>query len=61
MVILFLVFTYIWQEDVAKIFKVPGAPGNNMVNWRNHLLYDFQQEQFTSTLLVFKRRNIVEK
>ena len=23
MVRLFLVFTYIWQEDVAKIFKVP--------------------------------------
>ena len=21
----FLVFTYIWQEDVAKIFKVPGV------------------------------------
>ena len=25
---LFLVFTYIWQEDVAKIFKVPRAPHN---------------------------------
>ena len=23
-----LVFTYIWQEDVAKIFKVPRAPHN---------------------------------
>ena len=28
MVRLFLVFTYIWQEDVAKIFKVPRAPHN---------------------------------
>ena len=28
MVRLFLVFTYIWQEDVAKISKVPGAPRN---------------------------------
>ena len=25
---LFLVFTYIWQEDVVKIFKVPRAPNN---------------------------------
>ena len=25
---LFLVYTYVWQEDVAKIFKVPGAPRN---------------------------------
>ena len=24
----FLVFTYIWQEDVAKILKVPRAPHN---------------------------------
>ena len=24
----FVVFTYIWQEDVAKISKVPGAPRN---------------------------------
>ena len=22
----FLIFTYIWHEDVAKILKVPGAP-----------------------------------
>ena len=28
MVKLFLVFTYIWQEDVEKIFKVPRAPHN---------------------------------
>ena len=28
MVRLFLVFIYIWQEDVAKIFKVPTAPHN---------------------------------
>ena len=26
--ILFLVCTYVWQEDVAKIFKVPGALRN---------------------------------
>ena len=24
----FLVFTYIWQEDVAKILQVPEAPRN---------------------------------
>ena len=24
----FLVFTYIWQEDVEKIFKMPGSPHN---------------------------------
>ena len=23
-----LVYTYVWQEDVAKIFKVPGALRN---------------------------------
>ena len=28
MVRLFLVFTYIWQENVAKISKVPRAPHN---------------------------------
>ena len=28
-----LVFTYIWQEDVAKIFKVPGAPRNVNPAW----------------------------
>ena len=45
MVRLFLVFTSIWQEDAAKIPKVPGAPrirpGNNMVSKRNHLMYHF--------------------
>ena len=25
---LFLVFTYIWQEDVVKILQVPGRPLN---------------------------------
>ena len=25
---LFLVYTYIWQENVADISKVPGAPRN---------------------------------
>ena len=41
---LFLVFIYIWQEDVAKILKVPEAPCNensNVVNKRNHLMYYF--------------------
>ena len=28
MVRLFLAFTYSWQEDVAKIPKVPGPPGD---------------------------------
>ena len=28
----FMVFTYIWLEDVAKISKVPGAPGNNTLS-----------------------------
>ena len=28
MVRLFLIFTYIWQEDLAKIPKVPGAQRN---------------------------------
>ena len=49
MVRLFLVFTYMWQEDVAIIPKVPGAPHNvyrvpginYMVGTRNHLLYHF--------------------
>ena len=47
MITLFLVFTYIWQEDVAKISKISGAPrnvirtGNTMVTKRNHLLYHF--------------------
>ena len=30
MVRLFLVFTYVWQEDVAKIFKVQRAPPHNI-------------------------------
>ena len=25
---LFLVYTYVWQKDVVKIFIVPGAPRN---------------------------------
>ena len=32
MVVLFFVFIYIWQEDVAKIPKVAEARGNNMVS-----------------------------
>ena len=30
---LFLVYTYVWQEDVAKIFKVPGASRNVNTAW----------------------------
>ena len=34
---LFLVFTYIWQEDLAKISKVPGTPCNvnpaQLITW----------------------------
>ena len=41
MVKLFFIFIYIWQEDVTKISKAQGAPGNNMVSRRNHLLYYF--------------------
>ena len=33
MVRIFLVFTYIWQEDFAKIFKVPRAPHNINLAW----------------------------
>ena len=47
MVRLFFFFTCIWQEDLVKIPKVPGAQRdvnparNNMVSRRNHLLYHF--------------------
>ena len=30
---LFLIYTYVWQEDVAKIFKVPGFPRNVNPAW----------------------------
>ena len=38
---LFFVFTYIWQEDAAKIPKVSSAPGNNNVRRISHLLRHF--------------------
>ena len=44
MVRLFLVFTYIWLEDVAKIVSAKGpaqnksGQGNNMVSRHNYLL-----------------------
>ena len=47
MIRLFLVFTYIWQEDVANIPKVAGVPcnvngpGNNMASKRNLLTNHF--------------------
>ena len=43
-----LVLAYIWQEDFAKVSKVPGAPAQcksgpvkNMVSRRNHVLHHF--------------------
>ena len=52
MVKTFLVFTYIWQEDVAKIPEIPRAqdnnilevswvPGNSIVSRRNQVLFHF--------------------
>ena len=67
MVKLFLVFTYIWQEDLAKIFKKPGpwrnvnpAPGY-MFRGRNHLLYHFSITIHLSTLPVFTQQNTLKK
>ena len=58
----FLFFAYTWQEDVAKIFMLPGAPRNVnparvialLVGVTNYCTM-FQQ-QFTYTLPVFTRR-----
>ena len=36
MVRLFLISTYTWQEDVAKILKVPGAMGNVNLAQKQH-------------------------
>ena len=53
----FLVFTYIWQEDVAKISKVPGAPRN--VNPVREYCTIFQQ--FTPTSPVFTQKLVLNK
>ena len=67
MVRLFLVFTYIWQEDVAKISEVPGAPRNvnpaRAMTWLvgvTNYCTMFQQ-QFTYTLPVFTRQYTFKK
>ena len=63
----FLVFTYIWQEDLAKISKVLGAPRNvNLARSKTWLVSvtiycTIFQSQFTSTLPVFTRRYTFEK
>ena len=66
----FLVFTYIWQEDVAKISKMPKATHNinparaitGLVMVTIILLYHFSiYRLFISTLPVFTRPNIFEK
>ena len=63
MVRLFLVFTYVWQEDVAKIFKVPRAPHNiNLARARTWLIgvtiyCTIFKQQSTSTTPVFTRQN----
>ena len=64
MVRLLLVFTYIWQEDVAKISKVPGAPRNEnparAITWLvgvSNCCTIFQQ-QLTSTSPVFAHKNL---
>ena len=57
----FLVFTYIWQKDIAKIPKAPGAPSHNIIR-RNHLLYHFSiavihlhLTSFYATFYTFKK------
>ena len=67
MIRLFLVFTYIWQEDLSKISKVPGAPqcqsipGNNVVGRRNHLLYRFSIIIYLHLSSFFTGQNTFEK
>ena len=65
----FLVFTYIWPEDVAKISKVSGAPqnvnlapGNNMARKRNYLLYHFSTTiHLHLASFCFEKKNQVEE
>ena len=63
----FLVFTYIWQKDVAEISKVPGAPRN--VNAARAITQSVGitiyctifKLQSTSTVPVLSRQNTFEK
>ena len=63
----FLVFTYIWQEDVAKIFKVLGASHNvnpaRSITWLQGVtIYcTIFQKQPTSTSPLFTQQNNFEK
>ena len=55
----FLVFIYIWHEDVANIPKVPEVLGKNMVGMHNHLLYHFSIEtihQFLRDKIILKNK-----
>ena len=67
MVRLCLVFTYIWQEDVVKIPKVPGVHtmqtglSNNMVGIGLTIYRAIFQLQFTSISLVFMQQNTFDK
>ena len=64
---LFLVFTYIWQEDVAKIRKVQGTlrkvnPARATTWFVGVTIYcTIFQNQFTSTSPVFTQQNTFEK
>ena len=66
MVKLFLVFTYIWQEDFVINRKVPGTScnvnpaWNKMISYRNHLLYHFSMTSHLH-LASFYTQNTFEK
>ena len=59
--------TYIWQEDDAKIIKVPWAPHNinlaRAITWLvgGTIYCTILKQQFTSTSPVFTRQNTFEK
>ena len=60
--------TYVWQEDIAKIFKVPGAPRNvnpaRAITWQLSVtIYCtvFRNNSPPSTSLVFTLKNSFEK
>ena len=65
---LFLVYTYVWQEDVAKIYEVPGAPRNvnpaRAITWLLSVtIYCMVFSNYSppSTSLVFTLKNAFEK
>ena len=64
---LYLVFTYIWREDFAKIPKVSGvramstAQSNTMVSIGVTIYRANFQLQFTSTSPIFTRQNALKK